>query len=57
MEIHAKVTLLAEGCHGHLTKRISRKFDLRKDAQPQTYAIGLKEVETLLAVQLPNNSA
>ncbi|KNC97740.1 uncharacterized protein SPPG_06742 [Spizellomyces punctatus DAOM BR117] len=44
MEIHAKVTLFAEGCHGHLTKRISRKFDLRKDSQPQTYGIGLKEV-------------
>ncbi|KAJ3188168.1 hypothetical protein HDU85_005318 [Gaertneriomyces sp. JEL0708] len=44
MEIHAKVTLFAEGCHGHLTKRLVKKFDLRKDAQHQTYAIGLKEV-------------
>ncbi|TPX59132.1 hypothetical protein PhCBS80983_g02662 [Powellomyces hirtus] len=44
MEIHAKVTLLAEGCHGHLTKKLSKKFDLRKDSQPQTYALGLKEV-------------
>ncbi|KAJ3023924.1 hypothetical protein HKX48_009132 [Thoreauomyces humboldtii] len=44
MEIHAKVTLLAEGCHGHLTKKLSKKFDLRKDAQAQTYALGLKEV-------------
>ncbi|TPX63554.1 hypothetical protein SpCBS45565_g06524 [Spizellomyces sp. 'palustris'] len=44
MEIHAKVTLFAEGCHGHLTKRIAKKFDLRKDSQPQTYGIGLKEV-------------
>ncbi|KAJ1976334.1 hypothetical protein H4R34_004019 [Dimargaris verticillata] len=44
MEIHAKVTLFAEGCHGSLTKTLIRRFDLRKDAQPQTYGIGLKEV-------------
>ncbi|KAJ3170804.1 hypothetical protein HDU88_008707 [Geranomyces variabilis] len=44
MEIHAKVTLFAEGCHGHLTKKLARKFDLRKNSQPQTYGLGLKEV-------------
>ncbi|KAI8809188.1 hypothetical protein BJ742DRAFT_771322 [Cladochytrium replicatum] len=44
MEIHAKVTLFAEGCHGSLTKKAIRKFDLRKDAQDQTYGLGLKEV-------------
>ncbi|KAJ3128210.1 hypothetical protein HK098_004956 [Nowakowskiella sp. JEL0407] len=44
MEIHAKVTLFAEGCHGSLTKKVIKKFDLRKDSQHQTYAIGLKEV-------------
>ena len=44
MEIRAKVTLFAEGCHGSLTKKLCSKFDLRKDSQPQTYALGLKEV-------------
>ncbi|KAJ3331265.1 hypothetical protein HDU76_003645, partial [Blyttiomyces sp. JEL0837] len=44
MEIRAKVTLFAEGCHGSLTKKLVRKFDLRKDSQPQTYGLGLKEV-------------
>lgn len=44
MEFHAKVTLLAEGCHGSLTKQVVKKFDLRKDADPQTYGIGIKEV-------------
>ncbi|RKP34825.1 hypothetical protein BJ085DRAFT_14782 [Dimargaris cristalligena] len=44
MEIQAKVTLFAEGCHGSLTKSLIRQFDLRKDTQPQTYGIGLKEV-------------
>ena len=44
MEFHARVTLLAEGCHGSLTKQVSKKFDLRRDCQPQTYGLGLKEV-------------
>lgn len=44
MEFHAKVTLLAEGCHGSLTKQVIKKYDLRKDSDPQTYGIGLKEV-------------
>ncbi|ORY07454.1 hypothetical protein K493DRAFT_202185 [Basidiobolus meristosporus CBS 931.73] len=44
MEIHGKVTLFGEGCHGSLTKTLFRKFNLRENCQPQTYAIGLKEV-------------
>lgn len=44
MEFHARVTLLAEGCHGSLSKQVIKKFDLRRDSQPQTYGIGLKEV-------------
>jgi electron-transferring-flavoprotein dehydrogenase len=46
MEFHAKVTLLAEGAHGSLTKGAIKKFDLRQGGQrdPQTYGIGVKEV-------------
>ncbi|KAJ8271872.1 hypothetical protein COCON_G00107310 [Conger conger] len=44
MELHAKVTLFAEGCHGHLAKQLYKHFSLRENCQPQTYAIGLKEV-------------
>lgn len=44
MEFHARLTLFAEGCHGSLTKQVMKKFDLRRDSQPQTYALGLKEV-------------
>ncbi|KAL3900535.1 MAG: hypothetical protein SGCHY_001266 [Lobulomycetales sp.] len=44
MEIHAKVTLFAEGCHGSLSKQIIRAFDLRRDSQFQTYGLGVKEV-------------
>ncbi|KAK7069482.1 hypothetical protein SK128_004410 [Halocaridina rubra] len=44
MELRSKFTIFAEGCHGHLAKQLYDKFDLRKNCQPQTYAIGLKEV-------------
>ncbi|KAN0083411.1 hypothetical protein V8E54_002499 [Elaphomyces granulatus] len=44
MEFYARVTLLAEGCHGSLSKQVIKKYDLRRDSQPQTYGIGLKEV-------------
>jgi electron-transferring-flavoprotein dehydrogenase len=44
MAFHARLTLLAEGCHGSLTKQVIKTFDLRRDSQPQTYGLGLKEV-------------
>ncbi|KAF6216735.1 hypothetical protein GE061_001083 [Apolygus lucorum] len=44
MELHAKVTIFAEGCHGHLTKGLFNKFNLRENCEAQTYGIGLKEV-------------
>jgi len=44
MAFRAKVTLLAEGAHGSLSKQAISLYDLRREAQPQTYAIGLKEV-------------
>ncbi|CAG9856080.1 unnamed protein product [Phyllotreta striolata] len=44
MELHAKCTIFAEGCHGHLSKQIIRKFNLRSRSDYQTYGIGLKEV-------------
>jgi electron-transferring-flavoprotein dehydrogenase len=44
VELHAKYTFFAEGCRGHLGKQLMEKYNLRKDADPQTYGIGLKEV-------------
>jgi electron-transferring-flavoprotein dehydrogenase len=44
MVFQARLTLLAEGCHGSLTKQVIKKFDLRRDSQPQTYGLGVKEV-------------
>ncbi|MDX9945352.1 MAG: electron transfer flavoprotein-ubiquinone oxidoreductase [Azonexus sp.] len=44
MELHAKYTFFAEGCRGHLGKQLIAHFDLARDADPQTYGIGLKEL-------------
>ncbi|KAG8944421.1 hypothetical protein FRC03_002080 [Tulasnella sp. 419] len=44
MMFRAKVTLLAEGAHGSLTKEAVKKFNLREGKDPQTYGIGVKEV-------------
>lgn len=44
MELHAKQTVFAEGCHGSLTKILFDRFDLRKDCDPQTYGLGIKEL-------------
>ena len=44
MELHAKLTLFAEGCRGSLAKQLFDRFDLRQDCDPQTYAIGIKEL-------------
>ena len=43
-ELHAKYTVFAEGCRGHLGKQLIAKFDLARDAGPQHYGIGLKEL-------------
>jgi len=44
IDIKAKVTVLAEGARGSLTKQLIKRFDLAKDADPQGYSIGIKEL-------------
>ncbi|MBL4803415.1 MAG: electron transfer flavoprotein-ubiquinone oxidoreductase [Alphaproteobacteria bacterium] len=44
MELHARQTVFAEGCHGSLTKTLVAQYDLRKDSDPQTYGLGVKEI-------------
>jgi electron-transferring-flavoprotein dehydrogenase len=39
-----KQTLFAEGCRGSLSQQLIAHFSLSKNAQPQTYGIGLKEI-------------
>jgi len=43
-ELLGKYTIFAEGCRGNLGESLMNKFDLRKDADPQHYGIGLKEI-------------
>lgn len=44
MELHARCTVFAEGCRGHLTKMVSQKFGLNSQSEPGSYGIGLKEI-------------
>ena len=44
VELVAKQTLFAEGCRGSLTKTLIERFRLRDGVDPQTYAIGVKEL-------------
>jgi electron-transferring-flavoprotein dehydrogenase len=44
MELRAKYTLFAEGCRGSLSKQLMAKYGLRQGRDPQTYAIGIKEL-------------
>lgn len=44
MELHAKYTLFAEGCRGHLGKQVIENFALDVDADAQHYGLGIKEI-------------
>ena len=44
IELHAKVTVFAEGCRGHLGKTLIEKYNLAENSDPQQYGIGLKEI-------------
>jgi electron-transferring-flavoprotein dehydrogenase len=44
VELHAKYTLFGEGCRGSLGKDLMVKYDLRKNSDPQSYGIGIKEL-------------
>jgi electron-transferring-flavoprotein dehydrogenase len=43
-DIKARVTVLAEGCWGHLTGAAIREFDLGEGREPQVWELGVKEV-------------
>ena len=44
MELHAKYTLFCEGARGNLGRQITDQFKLRRDADPQVYGLGIKEL-------------
>ena len=43
-DIKANVTVLGEGCWGHLTGAAIREFDLGADREPPVWELGVKEV-------------
>jgi electron-transferring-flavoprotein dehydrogenase len=51
IELHAKVTVFAEGCRGHLGKKLIKKFNLDQGKDPQQYGIGFKEIWEIQADQ------
>jgi len=49
VEIHAPLTVLAEGARGSIAKELIAKFDLARGHCPQTFALGYKELWQLPA--------
>jgi|TARA_R110000851_G_scaffold165169_2_gene309897 electron-transferring-flavoprotein dehydrogenase len=44
MELHAKYTIFAEGSRGQLGRELIERFKLDQGKDPQSYAIGIKEM-------------
>jgi electron-transferring-flavoprotein dehydrogenase len=44
MELHGKYTVFAEGARGHLGKQLLARFKLDAGRDPQSWAIGIKEL-------------
>jgi electron-transferring-flavoprotein dehydrogenase len=44
MELHAKYTVFAEGCRGHLGKQLLEHYRLTTESDPQHYGLGIKEL-------------
>jgi len=51
MELHAKYTIFAEGCRGHLGKELQDRFNLNEGRSPQHYGLGIKEIWTIPSEQ------
>jgi len=49
VDIHAKFTVLSEGCRGSISKQLIRKYQLDSGKSPQTYGLGFKELWQLPA--------
>jgi electron-transferring-flavoprotein dehydrogenase len=56
VDIHAKVTILADGVRGNLTKQLMRRTPIAVGNQPQLFAIGIKELWEIPAGRLKPGS-
>lgn len=43
-DVRSKITILAGGARGSLTKQLVQSFDLQANRNPQTYGVGVKEL-------------
>jgi electron-transferring-flavoprotein dehydrogenase len=43
-ELRARYTIFSEGCRGNLGKQLMDRYNLRRNADPQHYGIGIKEI-------------
>jgi electron-transferring-flavoprotein dehydrogenase len=48
-EVRARLTVIAEGCRGSLAKVLIKRYKLDANADPQVYALGMKELWQLPA--------
>jgi electron-transferring-flavoprotein dehydrogenase len=56
VDIHAKVTILADGVRGNLTKQLIRRSRITVGNQPQVFALGIKELWEVPAGRLPGGT-
>ncbi len=52
-DVFAKVTILAEGSRGHLSKQLIEKKMLAENSNPQAYSVGIKELWEIPAGRFP----
>ena len=56
VDIRAKVTILADGVRGNLTKQLMRRSRIAVGKQPQVFALGIKELWDVPAGRLPGGT-
>jgi len=56
VDVHAKVTILADGVRGNLTKQLLRRVPASKGVQPQVFSLGIKELWDIPAGRLAAGS-
>ena len=56
VDIHAAITILADGVRGNLTKQLIRRSRITAGNQPQVFAIGIKELWDVPAGRLPGGT-
>jgi electron-transferring-flavoprotein dehydrogenase len=56
VDIRARVTILADGVRGNLTKALVRRLALDEGRQPQLYALGIKELWEVPADRVPHGT-